>query len=53
MDAATVLPLAHAAHYALYALYAVPVAVVLGSIIAGAMRERRERAESVIRRQAP
>lgn len=52
MDAAIVLPLAHAAHYALYALYAVPVAVVLGSIIAGAVRERRVR-DGVTRRPAP
>jgi hypothetical protein len=36
------IPLAHVTHYAVYVLYAVPVAVVLGSIVAGAIRERRE-----------
>jgi hypothetical protein len=46
----TAMLLAHAGHYALYALYAVPVAVVLGSIVAGMARERRAR---VNRRQAP
>jgi hypothetical protein len=51
MDAAMALPLAHAAHYALYALYGVPVAIVLGSILMTAIRERRER--RIIRRPAP
>jgi hypothetical protein len=37
------IPLAHTAHHAVYVLYAVPVVVVLGSIVAGAIRERRER----------
>jgi hypothetical protein len=37
------LPLAHAAHWAFYVLYAVPVLIVLASIIAGMLRQRRER----------
>jgi hypothetical protein len=45
--------LAHAGHYALYALYAVPVVVVLGSIVLGALRERRERAAGLIRPPKP
>jgi hypothetical protein len=36
------LPLAHAGHWAIYVLYAVPVLIVLGSVVATAVRERRK-----------
>jgi cytochrome b561 len=39
------LPLAHAGHWALYVLYAVPILVVLGSIVANMLRDRRGRRE--------
>ena len=53
MDAAIALPVAHAAHYATYVLYGVPVAIVIGSIVAGAVRDRRQRRAGVIRRPTP
>jgi hypothetical protein len=37
------LPLAHAGHWAIYVLYAVPILIVLGSIVATTLRQRRER----------
>jgi hypothetical protein len=37
------LPLAHAGHWAIYVLYAVPILIVLGSIVAALIRQRRER----------
>jgi hypothetical protein len=37
------LPLAHAGHWAFYVLYAVPVLIVLGSIVATTLRDRRGR----------
>ena len=35
------LPIAHAGHWALYVLYAVPILIVLGSIVANMLRDRR------------
>jgi hypothetical protein len=35
------LPLAHAGHWALYVLYALPILIVLGSIVATMLRDRR------------
>jgi hypothetical protein len=35
------LPLAHAGHWVLWVLYAVPVLIVLGSIVATILRDRR------------
>jgi hypothetical protein len=35
------LPIAHAGHWALYVLYAVPILIVLGSIVANTLRDRR------------
>jgi hypothetical protein len=43
------LPIAHAGHWAMLVLYAVPVLLVLGSIVTGARRTRRERPQ----RKAP
>jgi cytochrome c-type biogenesis protein CcmH/NrfF len=37
------LPLAHAGHWVLWVLYAVPVLIVLGSIVATVLRDRRQR----------
>jgi len=37
--------LAHAGHWALWVLYAVPVLIVIGSIIASIIRQRREGAD--------
>jgi cytochrome c-type biogenesis protein CcmH/NrfF len=39
-----VLVLAHAGHWLIWVLYAVPVLIVLGSIVASVMRQRRESA---------
>jgi hypothetical protein len=36
-------PIAHAGHWAFYILYAIPILVVLGSIVASMLRDRRER----------
>jgi hypothetical protein len=35
------LPLAHAGHWAFYVLYAVPILIVLGSIVANMLKDRR------------
>ena len=37
------LSLAHAGHWLTYILYAVPVLIVLGSILATVIRDRRDR----------
>jgi hypothetical protein len=39
-------PIAHAGHWAMLVLYAVPVLIVLGSIVTGARRAKRERLRS-------
>jgi hypothetical protein len=36
---------AHAGHWALYVLYALPILIVLGSIVANVLRDRRGRRE--------
>jgi hypothetical protein len=36
-------PLAHLGHWALSALYVVPIVIVLASIVASVIRDRRER----------
>jgi hypothetical protein len=40
-----VVPLAHAGHWAIYVLYALPILIVLGSIVANVLRDRRGRRE--------
>jgi hypothetical protein len=35
------LPLAHAGHWVFYVLYAVPILIVLGSIVANMLKDRR------------
>lgn len=37
------LVIAHVGHWAIYVLYAVPVAIVLSSIVATVVRDRRSR----------
>ena len=41
------IPLAHVGHWAMYVLYAVPVVVVVTSIVATTVRERRLRRQGV------
>jgi len=45
-------PIAHAGHWAFYVLYAVPILVVLGSIVATMLRDRRERRAGGGRRES-
>ena len=40
------LPLAHAGHWVFYVLYAVPILIVLGSIVANMLKDRRRGREN-------
>lgn len=46
MSTLSVLLLAHSGHWALWVLYAIPVLAVLGVILAGSMRARRQQREA-------